>query len=108
MTAAIELYISIINPYWTLRMKSLSLSDLNSITGMINGRTKMLIGKKVMVIPPEIGSKLELFLSLMIFFLLRAAKFLCTNLYLLMNMATNKLKSRMLNTYTNIVMNTWP
>ena len=57
-------------------MKSLSLSDLKTTTGTMNGKTKILIGKNVIVTPPLSKSKLELFLSLIIFIRLKAARFL--------------------------------
>jgi len=72
---AIIIYIIIMNEYYTLRMKSFNLSLLKKIIGIMKGRIMMLIGKKVIVIPLKSGSKLELFLSLMIFILLRAARF---------------------------------
>ena len=42
----------IMKQYWIFRIKSLSLSDLNMTTGMMNGNTIMLNGKKVIVILP--------------------------------------------------------
>ena len=89
-------------------MKSFSLSDLNTTTGTMKGSTKMLIGKNVIVTPPLRTSKLELFLSLMMFILLKAAKFLYTNLYLLINMATRNDRRRILKMNTNSVMKTVP
>jgi len=82
--------------YCILRMKSLSLSLLTNTTAGMNGRRITLIGKKVIETPPMTLSKLELFFNLMMFILRKASRFLNTTLYLLMNMATKKLSSKML------------
>ena len=101
-------YISIIMVYWSLRIKSFSLSLLKAITAGMKGSRMMLIGKNVMVTEEKVLSKLAEFFNLMIFILLRASRFLYTNLYLLINMATRNDRSRILKMNTNRVMNTVP
>lgn len=78
----------------------MSLSDLKKTRGTMNGSRKMLIGKKVIVIPPNTSLKDELFLSLMMFIRLIASRLFQLVEYRLMNMATRKDKSIMLKMYT--------
>ena len=93
---AIMQYINIITVYYIFRIKSFRRSLFIKITGSMNGKAIKLIGKNVIVTPPNSSSKLFEFLSLIISILLIASIFYHTTIYLLMNIATKKLRRRIM------------
>jgi hypothetical protein len=67
---AIMQYMSIMITYYSLSMVSLNLALLKKIIGKMNGKTKMLTGKKVRVAPPTNLSYETLFFNLIMLNLL--------------------------------------